>query len=131
MKSIYGLTQEEALELPVMVYLRYIITRSSGAWDSGRVQKVMAWRGWDTRATYPLNFAGNMLGRLEASGCMAKVSRGVYEAFPEIMHESQIRCMSRLRKKVSPSAYHKVLDWDRTQEPQPEPETEPESETEA
>lgn len=113
MSTVYGLTREEAQELPVTVYIRYVITRSAGLWTSRRVVTIMDLRGgnWSTSPGYRLNFAGNMLGRLEEKGGMIKLQRGEYRAFPEIVHDIQSQCLVRFKNRISPELYSKMLDW--------------------
>lgn len=119
METIYGLTPAEARELPVAIYLRYIITRSTGDWTSKRAQDALEIRGWDTTSSYPRNFAGNLLTRFKDKGAMVSVGRGVYRPLPETMHAVQVVCAQRARTKISSELYAKVLAWTPDDEPWP------------
>lgn len=111
MTELYGLTHEEVQALPLAVYVRYVITRSQGLWNSERIKGVLDTRGWTTPSSCPRNFAGNMLSRLEGQGAAVKVRRGQYEVFPEEVHKIQLKCLPRFQASVPPELLAKVTSW--------------------
>lgn len=108
----YGLTFEEAQELPLHVYLRHVMIHHGEdvLWDAARVLKVWEGGGWDftDRHSYPLNVAGNALTRLHSLRGVVRVERGVYAVNPYRLADIQWEGLKRVEGRLRPSVLHKV-----------------------
>lgn len=78
MPELHDLKYHQIHHLSAMDKLRFSVWREGGVWDSARALRQLRYLGWETTSRYPLNVAGNMLGRLEQEGSVSRAERGGY-----------------------------------------------------
>lgn len=79
-----------------MDVLRFAMWREGGVWDSPRALRYLRELGWETKATYPLNLAGNYLARMALDGSAIRIAGGEYQGVPDVL-ESIMKFGKRAR----------------------------------